>query len=124
VFTSSFGGGLVDGDRLSLDVEVGRRAAFLSTQASDEGLSLGTRDACTLRARGRTRGILVSLPDPIVCFADSRFDQEQTFELAADAALVRSTGVTSGRREVRRTMSFARYAAGWSCVSKGRLVIS
>ena len=35
VYTSSYGGGLVDGDRIALDVDVGPgAAAFLSTQAS------------------------------------------------------------------------------------------
>src|SRR5882757_9593932 len=35
IYTSSFGGGLVNGDRIAMDIDVGRgAAAFISTQAS------------------------------------------------------------------------------------------
>src|SRR5258705_12351701 len=35
IYTSSFGGGLVDGDRIAMDIDVGRgAAAFISSQAS------------------------------------------------------------------------------------------
>jgi urease accessory protein len=124
VFTSSFGGGLVDGDRLSLDVEIGEgAAAFLSTQASTKVYRSEQGTRARLQARVGAGGLLVSLPDPVVCFADSRFDQEQTFDLASNAALVAVDWVTSGRRESGERCSFAHYCSRLVVRVDGRLVM-
>jgi urease accessory protein len=124
VFTSSFGGGLVDGDRLSLDVEVGEgAAAFLSTQASTKVYRSERGTRARLHARIGAGGLLVSLPDPVVCFAESRFEQEQTFDLAGDAALVALDWVTSGRRESGERCSFAHYCSRLVVRVDGRLMM-
>ena len=124
VFTSSFGGGLVDGDRLSLDVNVGDgAAAFISTQASTKVYRSPNGTSAQLRAEVGRTGLLVSVPDPVVCFADSRFDQHQTFDLAPDAALVAVDWVTSGRRESGERCTFAHYCSRVIVRVDGRLVI-
>ena len=112
VFTSSFGGGLVDGDRQVLDMEVGAGAsAYLSTQASTKVYRSVQGASVELRARVDEQALLVAVPDPVVCFADSRFSQRQEFELAGSASLVVVDWVTSGRRESGERWSFAHYAS-------------
>jgi len=124
VFTSSFGGGLVDGDRLSLDVNVGDgAAAFLSTQASTKVYRSPNGTSAQMRAQVGRTGLLVSVPDPVVCFADSRFDQHQTFDLASDAALVAVDWVSSGRRESGERCTFAHYCSRLVVRVDGRLMI-
>ena len=112
VFTSSLGGGLVDGDRQSLDVEVGARASlYLSTQASTKVYRSVRGATVDLRARIDEQALLVVAPDPVVCFADSRFHQRQEFDLAASGSLVVVDWVTSGRRESGERWAFAGYTS-------------
>src|SRR5690349_16152460 len=69
VFASSFGGGMVDGDSVSIDLDVDAGvAAFLATQASTKVYrsARGAREG--LRARVVEGVLLVVMPDPVVCF--------------------------------------------------------
>lgn len=110
IFTSSFGGGLVDGDRVALSVDVGAGASLLlSTQASTKVYRSPRGTRVTLTATAGRGALLVSLPDPVVCFAGSRFEQRQTFELASEASLVAVDWFTSGRRESGERCVFDRY---------------
>jgi len=112
VFTSSFGGGLVDGDRQRLDVEIGAGAsAYLSTQASTKVYRSVSGATVALRARVDEQALLVLAPDPVVCFADSRFQQRQEFDLAASGSLIVVDWVTSGRRESGERWAFADYTS-------------
>lgn len=124
VFTSSFGGGLVDGDRQVLDVEVGAGAsAYLSTQASTKVYRSLRGAAAELRARVDEQALLVVAPDPVVCFADSRFHQRQEFELARSGSLVVVDWVTSGRRESGERWAFAHYTSRLIARVDGTLVV-
>jgi urease accessory protein len=124
VFTSSFGGGLVDGDRQFLDVEVGAGAsAYLSTQASTKVYRSVRGATVELRARVDEQALLVLAPDPVVCFADSRFHQRQEFDLAASASLVAVDWVTSGRRESGERWAFASYTSHLIARLDRRLVV-
>src|SRR5262245_163756 len=79
IYTSSFGGGLVDGDRVSLDIVVDAgAAAFVSTQASTKVYRSACGTSAELRASVGDEGLLVLAPDPVVCFAASRYRQTQT----------------------------------------------
>jgi urease accessory protein len=72
VYTSSFGGGLVDGDRLVVDADVGLGASvFLSTQASTKVYRSPGGTSTELHARVAGGALLVVAPDPVVCFAES-----------------------------------------------------
>ena len=123
VFTSTYGGGLVDGDAVTLDVEVEAGAsAFVSTQASTK-VYRSTRGVSTLlRARVAEGGLLVLLPDPVVCFAQSTYQQAQYFDLAADASLVCLDWMTSGRRAHGERWAFDRYRTRLAIRVDGRSV--
>ena len=110
VYSSTYGGGLVDGDAIAFDVEVGERASlFLSTQASTKvyrspgGTSVRTH-ACVLGD-----GVLVSAPDPTVCFAGARYRQTQEIDLEARGSVVLVEWMTSGRRASGERWAFDAY---------------
>jgi len=112
VYTSSFGGGLVDGDGISLDVEVEAGAAgFISTQASTKVYRSIRGTSAEMRARVGAGGLLVVAPDPVVCFAASRYRQTQAFELAPSASLVLIDWMTSGRWASGERWAFREYSA-------------
>jgi urease accessory protein len=127
VYTSTFGGGLVDGDFLELGVAVGASAAaLLATQAATKVYRSGSLDrgaAFDLDATVEDEGLLIVLPDPVVCFAGSRYKQQQTFDLNGSAALVYVDWLTSGRRASGERWQFDRYESRLTIRRDGRPVV-
>lgn len=112
IFLSTYGGGFVGGDDVTVRVGVGEGAtALLQTQASTKVYRSpkGARSAvhATLASAAR----LLVLPDPTVCFAGAAFEQTQTFEVAGDATLVVMEWVTAGRRAAGERWAFDRYVS-------------
>jgi urease accessory protein len=132
IYSATYGGGLVDGDNVRLGLTVGPDAqAMLSTQAStkvyrgrrqpgDSGPA-GTRQE--LVASVGTGGLLVVLPDPVVCFADSTYRQEQRIRLDSGASLVLADWVSSGRHASGERWQCARYSSRLEVYLDGRLML-
>jgi urease accessory protein len=98
IYTSSFGGGLVDGDDLRLDVEVAAgAAALLATQASTKAYRSPAGARSAIHARVGRDATLVVLSDPLVPFAGARVEALLDVELAAGATLAAVDAVTAGR---------------------------
>lgn len=124
IYTSSFGGGLVDGDDLALDIDVEDEAAvFLGTQASTKVYRSTTGTTSALRARVGCGALLVSAPDPVVCFAGARYRQWQEFELADGAGVVVVDLVSAGRHASGERWAFDSYAATLRVRVAGRPVV-
>jgi urease accessory protein len=124
VFAASYGGGLVGGDHLAVEVDVDAgAAAFLSTQASTKVYRSPAGASTRLEARVAAGGLLVSLPDPVVCFAASDYRQTQTFAIDASAGLVALDWMTSGRRGSGERWAFDAYASSTSLRVAGRLAL-
>jgi urease accessory protein len=124
VYTSSFGGGLVDGDHLALDIEVRTgAAAFISTQASTKVYRSTRGASAELHARIAPDACLVLAPDPVVCFAASRYRQMQQFELAAGASLVLVDWLSSGRHVSGERWAFEEYHSRIRVRQDGRLIV-
>ena len=124
VFTSSYGGGLVDGDRVSLDIDVGEdAAAFVSTQASTKVYRSPRGTEATISARIAPGGLLVLAPDPVVCFAGARYRQVQRFDLTDTATLVAVDWLSSGRRAFGERWMFSEYETTLAVRHEGRLLV-
>lgn len=124
VFAASYGGGLVGGDHLDVEVDVDAGAAvFLSTQASTKVYRSAAGASTRLAARVAAGGLLVSLPDPVVCFASSDYRQTQTFAIDASAGLVALDWMTSGRRGSGERWAFDAYASTTRLHVGDRLVL-
>ena len=119
LYVVSFGGGLVSGDQVSLDVDVGSDTRLLMlTQGSTKvyrerrGGDLPGRIAAplpeapvsrqTMRYLVRPGATLVLLADPVTCFARARYSQVQRVDLrcADTSSLVLLDWFTSGRLAV------------------------
>jgi urease accessory protein len=124
LFAASYGGGLVGGDHLALDVRLeAGAAALISTQASTKVYRSAAGASTTLAARIAEGGLLVSLPDPVVCFAGSSYRQAQVFDLADDASLVALDWMTSGRRGSGERWAFDTYRTSTTLRVAGRRVL-
>lgn len=111
-YTSSFGGGLVDGDHVSLDVEVAPGAsALLSTQGANRVYRSPRGCRSDLGARVGEGALLAVVPDPTVCFAGARYAQTLDVRLASGASCVLLDVVTAGRSSRGERWAFDSYSS-------------
>ncbi len=112
IYLSTYGGGLVAGDRVQLyaDIHPGS-TAVLTTQAATKVFHQqdGVGAEQTLEAAVAPGAMLVVAPDPLTCFADAVYAQRQTFDLVGDASLVLLDWVTCGRAARGERWLFDRY---------------
>src|ERR1041385_1385457 len=114
VYTSSFGGGMVAGDRTRLEVTVDAGArCFLGTQASTKIYRNPARLPCShdLVVRVGEEALLILAPDPVQCFAESSYEQRQHFALAAAANLLLVDWRSAGRTARGERWRFRRYSS-------------
>jgi urease accessory protein len=122
IYTSTLGGGLLDGDRIELSIEVDpRAAAVVSTQASTK-IYRGSSSSRLFATVG-DGGLLIVAPDPVVCFARSTYQQIQRFDLRGSAAVVVVDWFTAGRRAMGERWAFDRYATVAEISRDGRRVL-
>ena len=108
IVATSYGGGLVDGDALSLLIRVGLgAAAYVATQSSTK--IYPGRAAQTIEADVADDALLVALPDPIVPFAGAAYAQRATIRLAPGASLVWLESLVAGRTARGERWSFDSY---------------
>ena len=112
-YTSTLGGGFVDGDRVRLSIAVAEGArAFVSTQGptriyrSPRGCE--SEIACEVAAGGA----LVLAPDPTACFAGARFRQRTRLALAEGASVALWDILSAGRSARGERWAFDRCAVG------------
>ncbi len=124
VYTSSLGGGLVDGDHLSLDMDVaGGAAALLSSQGAHRVYRSPHGCRSDLSARVGAGAFLALVPDPTMCFAGARYTQHQEIHLAPDASLVVMDLVVAGRSANGERWAFTRYASTLHVHREGRALV-
>ncbi|KAI0694869.1 UreD-domain-containing protein [Cytidiella melzeri] len=124
MYSLTYGGGLVAGDRVKLDVDVQEGAALvLLTQGSTKVFKtrpgqrnarprVGDVDTYTsqrMEVTVHSRGSLFLLPDPVTCFRSALYNQLQTFKIAADASVVLLDWINSGRKALGEDWSFSKY---------------
>lgn len=127
VYASSLGGGLVAGDVLDLAIHACERTrGLLTTQASTKVYrSPDGRAACQrVSVRVDAEAALVILPDPVTCFTDAVFEQEQRLELAAGATLVLVDWMTAGRARCGERWAFSRYRSRIEIVREGGTLVA
>jgi urease accessory protein len=106
IVAASLGGGLVDGDRLRLEVAVAAgAAAYLTTQASTKVYP--GHGAQELEAE--VAGLLVAAPDPVVCYAGASYRQTARVRLGPGAGLVWVDVLSAGRLARGERWQLARY---------------
>jgi urease accessory protein len=131
VFTSTYGGGLLGGDCITLDVVGGKQTqCVLTTQSSTKIYrTTGPTSRQTLHASVDDDAVLIIAPDPLVCFAHSKYEQNQSFDLSPEAALVLIDSFTSGRRArgerwaVQHYRSRCEVNVNGSCVFRDHLIL-
>jgi len=97
-YTSTLGGGFVDGDRVRLRIAVGEGAqAFVSSQGATRIYRSPRGCESELRAEVAAGGALVLMPDPLACFAGARYRQRTELELSDGASVLAWDVLSAGR---------------------------
>src|SRR4051812_42319094 len=97
-YTSTLGGGFVDGDRVRLRIAVGEGAqAFVSSQGATRIYRSPRGCESEVRAEVASGGALVLMPDPLACFAGARYRQRTELELADGASVLVWDVLSAGR---------------------------
>src|SRR5678816_1039021 len=97
-YTSTLGGGLVDGDRLQVEISVGPGArAFVSSQGPTRVFRSSRGAVSETVARVEAGGALVLIPDPTACFAGARYLQSTEVHLEDGSSLVLWEVLSAGR---------------------------
>ena len=97
-YTSTLGGGLVDGDRLELEISVGPDArAFVSSQGPTRVFRSTRGAASTTVARVDDGGALMLFPDSTACFGGARYAQSTEVHLAPGSSLALWEVLSAGR---------------------------
>ena len=124
VYTATLGGGLLGGDAIHLNIDVATGArALLATQASTK-IYRSTRPTSQHLSASIADGALLGIvPDPIVCFAGSSFQQEQRYELSRGASLVLVDWMSAGRYATGERWAFDRYASRLELRREGRRIV-
>jgi urease accessory protein len=123
----TYGGGLCGGDRCGLrcDVKAGA-TCVLATQSSTKIFKRRPRPGVMqpadtagaawcdvtsqkMSARVGAGAMLAVLPEPVACFKDANFLQEQVFEVEVGGTLVMLDWFTSGRRANGESWEFSSY---------------
>jgi len=111
VFVQSPTGGVAQGDRLDVTIEVGADAvAHVSTGSSTKVQTMECNYALseTVLSVG-PGGHLDYLPEPTILHADARYAQDLTLSLAADATAIMGEVVVPGRLARDERFDFERY---------------
>lgn len=121
----TYGGGLVAGDRIGLDLQVGAGAALcLGTQSTTKVFrSTGPEAVQELRGAVASGGLLAILPEPLAPFAGSRYRQRTVLRVATGGSLAWLDTVSAGRIACDERWQMAGYDARTDLEIDGRLVL-
>ncbi|KAI0507183.1 hypothetical protein KFK09_013304 [Dendrobium nobile] len=112
VFSLSYGGGIVSGDRVFVGLSVGDGCTVaLTTQASTK-VYKSVDSKCSeqvLEAKVGRNALLAVIPDPVTCFSAAIYSQKQVFRISSDSNLVIVDWITSGRHESGEKWDFEFY---------------
>jgi urease accessory protein len=119
-YTSTLGGGLVDGDRVRLRIDVGEGArAFVTSQGPTRVFRSAAGCESVTEARVEAGALLALLPAPAACFAGARFEQRTSLDLAAGASLAFWDVLSAGRDR----WDFARCRSAVAVRREGRALL-
>jgi urease accessory protein len=115
-------GGVLGGDRLDLEIDVGERACLAVRSQSATKLHRSNRGTACARSRFRlAEGALLDyFPEETIPFADSDFEQVTEVTLAPGAVLVFVEIVAAGRLERGERFAFRRLVVDFRCRASGR----
>ena len=125
VYLLSPTGGVLQGDRCDLSIQVGEGAhAIFTTQAATKVYGMEREGAVqTTRIHVEAGGLLEFRPDPLILYADSEYTQTVDVTLAEGARLVYSDVVVPGRLARGEQHAFRQFTSRLTVRDSRRIVL-
>ena len=124
VYAATYGGGIVGGDAIRLNVDAAQGArAVITTQASTKVYRSLRPASQHVKSSIDDDALLVVLPDPVVCFAGGDFSQHQRYDLQHRGSLVLVDWMTSGRHAAGERWAFHHYSSRIDVRRAGRQIL-
>ena len=114
IYMLTYGGGLISGDSILLNVHIlkGCTLSILGPASTKVYKQIDSLIASQcVNAIIETESLLLMLPEPICCFANSSFEQTQKIEIQAGGSLCLLDWITSGRYSVNERWQFNSFAS-------------
>lgn len=121
---TNLGGGLVGGDAIALEVDVGARTTTLLTTQASTKVYKGELAEQRLNVRVHDGALACVLGDPVVCFRGAKYEQSLTFDVAPSAELVVVDWLSCGRLAFGERWCFDRYDSRATLRRDGKTVIA
>ncbi|XP_070561445.1 uncharacterized protein [Ptychodera flava] len=124
LYPISYGGGLLAGDHINLNITVGTRCCVVITTQGSTKVYKSDRltSRQTFNAKVESEGFLAILPDPVVCFANARYQQTQVIHLSRNSNLILLDWMTAGRMANGEHWQFTGYSSQNSIYLEDSLV--
>lgn len=100
VYPVNYGGGLVAGDSVGLDITIDEDCCVMLTSQSTTKVyssENGLTSKQTLNAVVKDGALFALVQDPVTCFANARLQQIQNFYLTSESSLIMMDWLTAGR---------------------------
>jgi urease accessory protein len=126
VILASPAGGILQGDRLTIDIRVGPGARLcVGTQSATRLYRSPAGEARqVVRLEVEAGGYLEYLPDPFIPYAGSRFTSDTTAIVAADATLIIGEVVAPGRAARGEILAFERFESTFEISRPNGMLLS
>ncbi|KAI0080272.1 UreD-domain-containing protein [Panus rudis PR-1116 ss-1] len=127
VYVLTYGGGLVGGDRVRLNVSVeGGSVLVMLSQGTTKVFKSRPGQRLSRSTPSEVNGDITSqhldvsvspgstlclLPDPVTCFRSAKYNQLQRFRLEGDASAILLDWITSGRKSIGEDWVFERFSS-------------
>lgn len=120
VYVGMVSGGVQEGDRLDLELELGRGAqALVTTQSASKILTMPNGAAIQRNSfKLEAQAVLEYLPDEVIPFAGSNFTQETHVQMAPTAVFILADLLTPGRVARKECFAFSTFTSRM-CVRRG-----
>jgi len=124
-FLANHGGGLVDGDAVSLEILCREGARLILSSVGSLQVYSSTAQGVLQRVHGivESKALAVVIPDPVVLHSEAVYKQKQEWHVAPDANLLIAELMIGGRLETGERFTFNEYAAEASIYVAEELVL-
>ena len=126
IFTSTYGGGILQGDRTHLKIDCGAHTTTVIRSQSNTQVYKNHIEKPSFQSVAgilQERSLLALVPEPVVLHREALFHQDQQWDLAEDASLVLLDWFQSGRSESGEQFQFREYRSDVTLTRAGETLL-
>lgn len=126
VVVANYGGGMVDGDRVCLELVCREGARLNLGSVGNLHVYKSRTKGCSFAMKGylERNALCVCSPDPVILHSGSRFEQKQYWKVHPESSLLATEWMIAGRLETGECFDFDEYVSELTVIMDGRPLIA